>query len=176
MDHIIIRAARPDDVDAMARLLLESAESQNARESLCVDAADLLRDGFGDAPRFHALVAEVSGRIVGLALYYFNFSTWTSINGLHLEDLYVERAWRRSGVAAALMRELVDVAIRHHCRRFQWFVLRSNEDARRFYESLGAKTLENWAFMQLDVTTAAKSGPSVLGRQPAQVPRHPFEG
>jgi GNAT superfamily N-acetyltransferase len=153
---VIIRPAGRDDVGAMARLLLESAESQNARESLCVDAADLLREGFGDAPRFHALVAEVSGHIVGLALYYFNFSTWKSINGLHLEDLYVERAWRRRGIAAALMRELADVAVRHHCRRFQWFVLQSNDGARRFYVSLGAQTSDDWAFMQLDVTTADK--------------------
>src|SRR5579859_1552450 len=106
MDPISIRAARRDDVQVMAQLLMASAESQGERESLCVGAADLLREGFSDAPRFHALIAEANGRAVGLALYCITFSTWTSINGLHLEDLYVDLQWRRQGVARALMREL----------------------------------------------------------------------
>jgi hypothetical protein len=54
------------------------------------------------------------------------------------------------------MRELATVAVRHHCQRFQWFVLQSNDGARQFYVSLGAKASEDWAFMQLDVTTDAK--------------------
>ena len=153
MDQIVIRAADERDVDALMRLLTASAESQGAGDSLCVDAEDLLRHGFGHSPRFHALVAEASGRVVGLALYCFNFSTWKSVNGLHLEDLFVEAEWRRHGVARALMRELVDIALKSDCGRFQWFVLRSNSGARHFYESLGARTMDDWAFMQLDVST-----------------------
>src|SRR5690348_3211081 len=82
---MIIRGARADDVDAIARMLRESAESQGEPSALCVTASDLMREGFGDAPRFQALVAEADGRAVGLALYVFHFSTWTSINGIHLE-------------------------------------------------------------------------------------------
>lgn len=147
---MIIRGARADDVDAIARMLRESAESQGEPSALCVTASDLMREGFGDAPRFQALVAEADGRAVGLALYVFHFSTWTSINGIHLEDLYVDPDWRRHGVAHALVRELVAVARRTGCRRLRWFVLRSNERARRFYESIGAEPLHDWIYMQLD--------------------------
>lgn len=146
----VIRRARPDDVDAIARLLRESAEHQGAPDALCVDAADLLREGFGAAARFHALVADADGRLVGLALYGFNFSTWTSINGIHLEDLYVDPAFRRRGVALALMRELAAIARSTGCRRLRWFVLRSNTAARRFYEAIGAEPLEDWLYTQID--------------------------
>lgn len=149
-DDIRVREVQPGDVEAMARLLAESAESQGARDALCVDAAALLREGFGPSPRFRALVADAEGIVVGLAIYFFTFSTWTSINGIHLEDLYVERRYRRRGIARMLMRQLATVAADNGCRRFQWFVLRSNMEARRFYESLGAHVADEWAIMQLD--------------------------
>lgn len=150
MSEPVIRRARADDVDALARLLKESAEHQGAPDALCVDAADLLREGFGTSPRFHALVAEADGTLVGLALYTFTFSTWTSINGVHLEDLYVAPAWRRRGLAHTLMRELAAIARSHDCRRMRWFVLRSNTGARRFYDSIGAETLDDWLYTQID--------------------------
>lgn len=150
MQAMTIRPARSEDVETIARMLKESAESQGEPDALCVTAADLLREGFGAAPRFHALIAEADGSAVGLALYVFHFSTWTSINGIHLEDLYVDPRWRRHGVAHALMRELVDIAKRTGCRRLRWFVLRSNERARRFYESIGAEALRDWIYMQID--------------------------
>lgn len=136
------------------RLLVASAESQGERESLCVDAGDLLRTGFGETPAYHAILAETKDSVVGLALYSFNFSTWKSVNGLFLEDLYVEPEWRRHGVARRLMQELLEIARENHCGRFQWFVLQSNAGARRFYESLGARALDGWQFMQLDVGDA----------------------
>jgi GNAT superfamily N-acetyltransferase len=145
----IIRAAGPRDVDAIAVLLTTSAEAQGSRDSLCVNAEGLLREGFNDRPRFHVLVAASNTGIVGFALYFFTYSTWTSVNGLYLEDLYVDLGWRRHGIARALMRELASIAVNAGCRRFQWLVLRSNEPALRFYESLGAEGAHDWLLMQL---------------------------
>jgi GNAT superfamily N-acetyltransferase len=145
----IIRAAGPSDVDAIAELLTASAEAQGWRDSLCVNSEGLLREGFSDRPRFHALVAESNTEIVGVALYFFTYSTWTSANGLYLEDLYVDLGWRRHGIARALMRELASIAVGSGCRRFQWLVVRSNEPALRFYESLGAEGAHDWLLMQL---------------------------
>jgi GNAT superfamily N-acetyltransferase len=148
MSQITIRSAVAADVASILRLLIASAESQGSRDALCVTSEDLRREGFGDAPRFHALLAETPDRaIVGLALFYFNFSTWTSINGLYLEDLYVEPEWRRHGIARALMNELAQIARANTCGRFRWSVLRSNTAARRFYESLGGQTLDEWLLM-----------------------------
>ena len=150
-----IRDARPEDVPAILQLIVESAESQGSRESVCVDAAILRREMFGPAPRAHALVADDEGRLVGLALYCFTFSTWTSVNGIHLEDLYVTAERRRHGVARELMGALEAVASAHDCGRLQWFVLRSNAGAIRFYETVGARVADDWRLMQLPHTPRA---------------------
>ena len=150
MAAIQIRKAAAADAAAMARLLVESADAQGARDSVCVDETILLREGFGASPRFHALIAEADGLIVGLAVYLFTFSTWTSVNGVHLEDLYVLPEWRRHGVAQALMVRLAEIAVAEGCRRLHWFVLKSNARARRFYESLGAGVADDWSIMQID--------------------------
>lgn len=146
---MIIRDVRPVDVEAVLQLIVASAESQGMGDAVCVDADILRRELFGPSPRAHALVAEADGRLVGLALYLFTFSTWASVNGIHLEDLYVAADWRRRGVARALLKALAGVADAHGCRRVQWFVLRANTGAIRFYESFGAHVAEDWRLMYL---------------------------
>jgi GNAT superfamily N-acetyltransferase len=147
--EITVRAGHESDLRAVADLLADSAISQGAPDSLCVDHATLLRDGFGVTPRMHLLVAETQAEIVAVAVYFFTYSTWTSVNGLYLEDLYVAEAWQRHGIASALVKALTRIAHQTGCRRFQWLVLRSNVGAIRFYESLGAEVAGDWALMQL---------------------------
>ena len=147
---VTIREAGPGDVDAVMRLVRDSADSQGALDQLCIDAPALRAEMFGDRPRVHALVALDGDRPVGVAVYFFTFSTWVSVHGIHLEDLYVDPAWRRQGIGAVLIRALVDVAVAHECRRMQWFVHRHNDGARRFYESVGALAASDWIVMHLD--------------------------
>ena len=149
MASLAIRAARADDAAAMFAMLQASAAEQGHPQELCVDVESLRADGFGPSPRFHALVAELDGSPAGLALYFFTYSTWTSRNGLYLEDLYVGPGSRRAGVARALMMRLREIAAEHGCGRFQWIVKRDNASAVRFYESLGAEALSSWALMKL---------------------------
>ncbi len=113
---------------------------QGSEDKLCANPANLLEDGFGPNPRFWCLLAEEDGLAAGIALYYVTYSTWTSPHGIYLEDLYVAPAFRRRGVARALMDRLVAMARDSGWRRINWLVLRDNEPAIRFYESIGAKT------------------------------------
>jgi len=147
---VTVRDATPVDVDVVLRLVRASAESQGALDAVCVDAESLRREMFGAHARVHALVAAAGSDIVGVALYFFTFSTWVSVNGIHLEDLYVVPAWRRHGVGRALMDALARVADARGCRRLQWFVLRGNASAIRFYESIGARVAGDWVILHLD--------------------------
>ena len=146
---VVIRPGVPDDVHAVAKLLFDLAVSQGSGEALCVDSEALLRDAFGERPRVHLLIAESGNEIAGVALYFFNYSTWFSTRGLYLEDLFVLPAYRHRGVGRAMMRHLARIAGDEKCGRFQWLVLRSNETAIRFYESLGAKLIDDWAPMMI---------------------------
>ena len=88
-------------------------------------------------------------RLAGLALYFFNFSTFVGRAGLYLEDLYVRTAFRRQGVGLALLAELARVALAHGCGRMEWAVLDWNQPAIDFYERLGARPLDDWRVFRL---------------------------
>ena len=84
-----IRSAEPRDVPALIAMVLELAEYENAPEQAIATEADFTRDLFGESPRVHALVVEVSDEVVAYAFYFLNYSTWLGRHGIFLEDLYV---------------------------------------------------------------------------------------
>jgi GNAT superfamily N-acetyltransferase len=129
-------------------MLRASSAEQGGLDHLCVTEDNLREDGFGPEPRFHVAIAEVNGEPAGLALYFFIYSTWTSRNGIYLEDLFVWPQFRRQGVARGLMQHLAQVAVENGCGRMIWLVLRTNP-ALRFYESVGADALGEWMPMQI---------------------------
>jgi GNAT superfamily N-acetyltransferase len=105
---------------------------------------------FGEQAVPRALIAEMEGRPVGFAIYFFNFSTWTGRPGVYLEDLYVDPARRGSGIGRALLAKLAQVAVERDCRRLEWWVLDWNEPAIEFYRSLGAKPMSDWTVYRVD--------------------------
>lgn len=145
----MLRDARVEDVPVILAMLRDSAAEQGFPDSLAVTEADLAADGFGPTQRFHVLLAELDGRPAGMALYFFNYSTWGSRMGLYLEDLYVDSSFRKRGVARALLVGLARIAIEHQCGRFQWVVHAANTAAVKLYESTGAEALVEWQLMSL---------------------------
>jgi GNAT superfamily N-acetyltransferase len=147
---ITLRAATVDDAPSVFEMLRGTAREQGNEHSLCVTVDDVRADGFGPSPRFSVLLAEVNGSIAGMALYFFDYSTWISRNGLYLEDLFVHAEYRRLGVARALMTELEAIARAAGCGRLNWVVQQGNTRAERFYESLGAERLDEWPLWKKD--------------------------
>ena len=106
-----------------------------------------------------AHVAEEEGRIVGMAIWFLNFSTWTGRNGIYLEDLYVRPEARGQGIGRALLAELAAVAHRSGYGRVDWAVLNWNEPALRLYRSLGAVPLDEWTSYRLAGPAVGRVGP-----------------
>jgi len=85
-----------------------------------------------------------------MAMYFFNFSTWTGKPGLYLEDLYVDSDYRGQGVGKAFFAELGKVAQEKGCARMDWSVLKWNQPSIDFYEKkLGATAMSEWMGMRL---------------------------
>lgn len=161
---LVIREAVRDDVPAVLGLVKELAAYEREPHAVTATEADFLRDGFGDRPAFHVLVAEEaeSRAIVGFAFYFYSFSTWNGRRCLYLEDLFVQPAHRGRGAGIALMKALARVALAQECRRFVWQVLDWNEPAIAFYERLGAKVLREWLTVRLEGDAlAALAAPAV---------------
>jgi ribosomal protein S18 acetylase RimI-like enzyme len=94
-----------------------------------------------DSKEMDAFVAELGGRIVGIALFYVIYGTFRARRFLYLEDLVVAKDVRGRGVGEALMRALAREALERGARRVEWSVLDWNEGAIRLYERLGSKRI-----------------------------------
>jgi GNAT superfamily N-acetyltransferase len=144
-----IRKGKINDMPAVLNLIQELAIFEKEPDAVVVKVADLERDGFGEKPLFHTFVAELNGEIIGIALYYYRYSTWKG-KTIHLEDLIVNEAHRGTGAGLALYTEIIKQGKKDNVRRIEWNVLDWNEPAIRFYEKSGAKVLDDWRVVQMN--------------------------
>lgn len=139
----------PDDMASVLDLIKELAVYEKEPEAVVVTEADLRRDGFGDNPLFHTFVAEENGVIIGIALYYYRYSTWKG-KTIHLEDLIVSEKSRGTGAGFALYKAIIEQGKQEAVRRVEWNVLDWNTPAIAFYEKSGAKVLSDWRVVHMD--------------------------
>ena len=153
-----IRRGKPEDMQAVLGLIQELALFEKEPDAVLVTVDDLIRDGFGPVPLFHVFVAEIENdptdagqemQIVGIALYYYRFSTWKG-KTIHLEDLVVKDKMRGTGLGYALYSEIIKQGKKDQVRRVEWNVLDWNTPAIEFYEKSGAKVLRDWYVVQMD--------------------------
>jgi len=144
-----LRPARPEDLAAIVGLIRELAVFEHLEHLVVVTPDSLQPHLFGARPAAEALVAEVDGVVVAFALFFTNFSTFLGKPGIYLEDLYVQPAHRGSGLGTALLRHLGALAVERGCGRFEWCVLDWNENAKGFYEKMGATIMTDWQLCRL---------------------------
>ena len=144
-----LRAAAPDDVPVLLVLIGDLAEYERARDEVAATEQLLTEALFGDDHVAHCEVAEIDGAVVGLALWYRSFSTWTGHTGLYLEDLYVRPEHRGAGAGRALLARLAQICVDRGWSRLEWSVLDWNEPAIGFYRSIGAAPLDEWTVNRL---------------------------
>ena len=146
---MIIRKATKNDMPSVLELIQELATFEKEPDAVVVTADDLIRDGFSENPLFQCFVAEVDGEIIGMALYYYRYSTWKG-KTIHLEDLIVKENKRGTGAGFALYKEIIKQGKAENVRRIEWNVLDWNTPAIDFYEKSGAKVLGDWRVVHMD--------------------------
>lgn len=149
IEPMIIRQATKDDVSSILFLIKELATFEKEPEAVVVTQQELLENGFGNQPLFQTIVAEMAGEIVGMALFYYRFSSWKG-KTLHLEDLIVKESYRNQGIGLALYQAFIEKAHQLGVRRAEWVVLNWNKTAIDFYEKSGANVLQEWQTVQMD--------------------------
>jgi len=145
----VIRAAQVDDVPDIHRLIRALAEYERSLDRVAATEDDLREALFGGQPAAFAHVAEHEeaggeGRVVGFALWFLNFSTWTGKHGIYLEDLFVDKEMRGHGYGKALLTELARVCTERGYQRLEWSVLKWNTPSIEFYQALGAQPMDEW--------------------------------
>lgn len=143
-----IRTGCREDMPAVLELIKELAAFEKEPDAVVVTVDDLIRDGFGEQPLFQTFVAEQEGEIIGMALFYYRYSTWKG-KTIHLEDLIVKENRRGTGAGSALYKEVIKFAKQEGVRRVEWVVLDWNTHAIEFYERSGATVLQDWLTVQM---------------------------
>jgi GNAT superfamily N-acetyltransferase len=146
---MIIRKGTAADMNGVLALIKELAVFEKEPEAVVITVEDLIRDGFGAHPLFSVFVAEKEQEIVGIALYYYRYSTWKG-KTIHLEDLVVKESMRGTGLGLALYSAIIEQGKTNGVRRIEWNVLDWNTPAINFYENSGAKVLDDWRVVQMD--------------------------
>ncbi len=153
-----IRKATPADLGDILQLIRDLAAYEREPDAVQATVESLHGTLFGPTPTAEAIVAEVDGEVVGVALYFTNFSTWSGRDGLYLEDLYVKPEARGTGLGKALLRRIARIAVARGCARVEWAVLDWNAPAIAFYRSLGAVAKDEWTVYRLDGDALAAFG------------------
>ena len=138
-----IRPGTKKDLPQVLDLIKELAEYERAPQEVDNTIERMEQDGFGPEKVFDFLVVEENEKILGLALYYYSYSTWKG-KCIYLEDLVVTQSQRRRGVGRLLFRELMEIAKKKEARRLSWQVLEWNTPAINFYKSIGATLDPEW--------------------------------
>jgi GNAT superfamily N-acetyltransferase len=138
-----VRKGEKKDMSSVWLLIKELAAFENEPDAVEVSVKDLEDDGFSKKPKFEILVGELDNEIVGIALFYYRYSTWKGPT-IHLEDLVVKEDKRGLGIGKALYNEVMRFAYSKKVRRVDWDVLDWNTAAIQFYEKSGATMHKEW--------------------------------
>src|SRR5215472_8114653 len=143
-----LRDARPSDVSLLKIMIHEFAAFE--RLPVAVTEAGLVRDGFGQRPKFRALIAEWDAQPAGYALFFDYYSTFHGRAGIFIEDVYVRPQFRGNGIGKAFFARLAEIALQEDCFGLRWQVLDWNTSAIEFYRKLGATFLDEWKTLNLE--------------------------
>ncbi len=146
----MIRRVTPDDVEPVVGMVHDLAEYEKAADQCHLTAEQLHAALFDEHPALFGHVAQAEdGTVVGLALWFLNYSTWDGAHGVYLEDLYVRPEHRGGGHGRALLAALAGVCSGRGYTRLQWWVLNWNTPSIGFYRALGAEPMDDWTTMRL---------------------------
>lgn len=144
-----VRTVTPDDVPTLMRFIRELAEYEREPDAVSTTAEQLHEALFAPHPHLFGHVVEVDGEVVGMALWFLNYSTWEGTHGIYLEDLYVTPPARGAGCGRALITELARICTARGYARLELSVLDWNTPAITFYRQLGAIGMHDWTVQRI---------------------------
>ncbi|MBK8366947.1 MAG: GNAT family N-acetyltransferase [Bacteroidetes bacterium] len=145
---IEIRIGTKADIPFALNLVKELAVYEKAPNEVEVTIEEMTEWGFGTDKQFDFYVALENDVIVGLALYYYKYSTWKG-KCLFLEDIIVTESQRGKGLGKLLFDKVVQVSKEQKVRRMEWQVLDWNTPAIEFYKKYDATLDDEWVNCKL---------------------------
>jgi len=133
------------DFKDLIELIQELADFEKAPEAVSNSIEQMEEEW----EHFDFVLAKIDGKTVGMAVYFFAYSTWVG-KSLYLDDLYVKKDFRGKGIGRVLLDHVLRLAWEEKCYRVRWQVLDWNEPAIAFYEKIGADISREWFNCDMD--------------------------
>ncbi len=146
---VTVRPAAPEDAALILSFIRDLAEYEKLLHEVEATQAHIEAALFGDAPKAFCDIAQIDGEPVGLALWFYNYSTFVGRHGIYLEDLFVRPAARGAGAGKALLANLARRCVAENLGRLEWAVLDWNAPSIAFYDSLGAAAMDEWTVRRM---------------------------
>lgn len=145
-----IREAGAGDGAVLFRFINELAAYEKLAHCVVATPEDIEQRLNAPNAKIFGLIAEENGTPIGMALYFYNFSTFRGRHGIYIEDLYVCPEHRGGGAGKMLLKRLGQIAQENDCARIEWWVLDWNEPAIGFYKKLKAEAMDEWTVYRLE--------------------------
>lgn len=142
-DNVNIRNGEKDDLPQVLELIKELAIYEKAPDEVSNTVEMMEEDGFGENPVYGFFVAETNGKIVGISIYYYRYSTWKG-KRLYLEDIIVTESMRGKGIGKLLFERTILKAKEENCNGLSFQVLEWNEPAINFYKKYNVDFDGEW--------------------------------
>lgn len=148
-DEFSIRTTDMDDAELVLSYIKKIAEYEKLSDLVVADVNDIRKSIF-EKKQAEVVIAEVDGHPIGFMLYFFSYSTFWGRANLYLEDLFIDKAYRHQGYGKLMFKALAKIAVKNECKRIDWMCLDWNQKSIEFYQSLGAKPLNEWITFRLE--------------------------
>ena len=150
------RFAQRGDEGIILDFIRRLAEYEKMSDEV-VATEELLTEWIFDKNKAEVIFAlDESGKEVGFALFFHNFSSFLGRAGIYLEDLFVLPEYRGKGYGKGLLRQLAKIAVERKCGRLDWWCLDWNQPSIDFYKSLGAVPMDEWTTFRITGDTLTK--------------------
>ena len=154
----MIRVAVKEDGPRILQLIKDLAKYEKAPLEAKATLEQIEETIFSANPSAFCHVAEVDGEVIGIAIWFLNYSTWLGKPGMYLEDLFVDPNYRGQGYGMAFLKTLAKICVERGYERFQWWVLDWNEPSIEFYKSIGAVAMDEWTVFRVSGEALKKLG------------------
>ena len=138
------RDATPSDLPDILRLVRGLAEYEKLEQEFHATEAGYAEAFFGPQPHAFAMLAEADGAAVAVCVWYRTFSSFAGRPAIWIEDIFVDPAHRKQGLARAAFALLARRALNEGCAALEWNVLDWNAPAIAAYRAMGAVGREEW--------------------------------
>ena len=141
--QVVIRSVVLEDFPAWKVLwdLYNAFYGREGATALALETTQMTWSRFFDAYEpVHALVAEASGKLVGLAHYLFHRSTIQVGPTCYLQDLFTVEAARGKGVGRSLIEAVYERASSARAGRVYWQTHATNTAAMLLYDKVAEKS------------------------------------